>query len=85
MTKGCDVMMYALSTCIHCRSTKEFLNNCGIEYECINIDQLKGEERQRVIEEVRLHNPLCSFPTIVIGDKVIVGFREDELREALNL
>jgi hypothetical protein len=25
------------------------------------------------------------FPTIVIGDKVIVGFYEDKLREALGL
>ena len=83
--EGCDVKLYALSTCIHCKNTKEFLNGCGVQYECVEIDKLKGEERQKMIEEVRSFNPQCSFPTIVIGDKVIVGFREDEIKEVLNL
>lgn len=83
--EGCDVMLYTLSTCIHCKNTKEFLKGCGVEYKCIDVDTLTGEERQKVIEEVKSYNPKCSFPTIVIGDKVIVGFREDELKEALNL
>ncbi len=83
--EGCDVMLYALSTCIHCQNTKEFLNKCGVDYKCVEIDKLTGEERQKVIEEVKQHNPKCSFPTILIGDKVIVGFREDELKEALKL
>lgn len=83
--EGCDVKLYALSTCIHCKNTKEFLNGCGVQYECIEVDKLEGEERQKVIEEVKSYNPRCSFPTIVIGDKVIVGFREDEIKEVLNL
>jgi hypothetical protein len=28
---------------------------------------------------------MCSFPTIVIGDTVIVGNREDKIKEALGL
>ena len=81
----CDITLYALSTCIHCKNTKEFLNACGIDYKCIEVDKLDGEERQKIIDEVKQYNPRCSFPTIVIGDKVIVGFRQDELKEALNL
>ncbi len=81
----CDVKLYALSTCSHCRSTKDLLNNCGVEYECIDVDKLTGDERKAMVEEIRQINPSCSFPTIVIGDKIIVGFREDEIREALNL
>ncbi|GKT08068.1 glutaredoxin family protein [Desulforhabdus sp. TSK] len=81
----CDVKLYALSTCSHCRNTKDLLNNCGVEYECIDVDKLTGDERKAIVEEIRQINPSCSFPTIVIGDKVIVGFREDEIREALNL
>jgi glutaredoxin-like protein NrdH len=81
----CDVKLYALSTCSHCRNTKDLLNNCGVEYECIDVDKLTGDERKAMVEEIRQINPSCSFPTIVIGDKIIVGFREDEIREALNL
>ncbi len=83
--KECDIMIYTLSTCVHCKSTKEYLDGCGVEYNCIDVDKLDGEERQKVLEEVKQYNPRCSFPTIVIGDKVIVGFRQDEIKEALNL
>ncbi|MCX5829517.1 MAG: glutaredoxin family protein, partial [Deltaproteobacteria bacterium] len=31
------------------------------------------------------YNPNRSFPTIVIGDKVIIGFNEKALREALGI
>ena len=37
------------------------------------------------MEEVRKFNPSCSFPTIVIGDKIIVGHKEDEIKAALGL
>ncbi len=81
----CDVKLYALSTCSHCRSTKEYLNACGVNYECVDVDKLEGEERKKMIEEIKALNPACSFPTIIIGEKIIVGFRQDEIKEALNL
>jgi len=49
------------------------------------VDLLEGDERTAIIEDVRKLNPNCSFPTTIIGDKVIVGFKEDELKEALGL
>ncbi len=81
----CEVKLFALSTCSHCRSTKDFLNECGISYECVDVDKLDADERKKVLEEVKQLNPNCSFPTIVIGGKIIVGFREDEIKEALNI
>lgn len=83
--KECDVMLYALSTCVHCKNTKEYLNECGVNFNFIDVDKLEGEERQKILDEIRKINPRCSFPTIVIGDKVIVGFRQDEIKEALGL
>jgi glutaredoxin-like protein NrdH len=80
-----DVRIYTLTTCIHCRNTKEYLDKCGIDYDCVDVDLLSGEERRQVIDDVRKLNPNCSFPTIIIGDKVIVGFQKEEIREALNL
>lgn len=79
------VKLYALSTCGHCRNAKNFLDENGIEYVCIEVDLTSGEERQTVLDEVRAVNPNCSFPTLVIGDTVIVGFREAEIRKALGL
>ena len=80
-----SVKMYSLSTCSHCKATKKFLGECGVEYEFTDVDLLEGEERAAILEDVRKYNPRCSFPTIIIGDKVIVGFKENEIREALGL
>jgi glutaredoxin len=79
------VKMFTLSTCSHCRAVKNFLDKCTVKYEFCDVDLLTGEERQAVIEEVKKMNEECSFPTIIIGDRVIVGFKENEIREALNL
>ncbi len=83
--KDCDVKLYALTTCIHCRDTKEFLDKCGVDYDCVNVDKLGDDERRKLLEEIRKENPGCAFPMLVIGPKVIIGFKRDEIREALNL
>ena len=79
------VKIYTLSTCSHCRAAKKFLNDAHVEYQFTDVDLLDGAEREAVIEEVKRLNPRCSFPTIVIGDRVIVGNKQDEIKEALGL
>ncbi len=79
------VKMYTLSTCSHCKSTKKFLNDCKVKYEATDVDLLDVEERAAILEDVKKWNPRCTFPTIIIGDKVIIGYREDEIKEALGL
>jgi glutaredoxin len=80
-----SVKVYSLSTCSHCKTTKRLLNDCTIKYEFVDVDLLEGDERKAILEDVRKFNPRCSFPTIIIGDKVIVGHREKEIKEALGL
>jgi len=77
--------MYTLSTCIHCKNVKKFLDKCDVKYEFKDVDLLTGEERDAVLEDLRKVNAECSFPTIIIGNKVIVGFKEKEIQEALGL
>jgi len=80
------ILLYALSTCGWCKKTKEFLNNLGLEYSYIFVDLLDGKEKDDTIEDIKKWNPRCSFPTVVINDeKCIVGYKEDEIREALGL
>lgn len=79
------VKMYTLSTCGHCRAAKKFIGDHGVVFTYTDVDLLTGLERQEMIEEVRQFNPACSFPTIIIGDRVIVGFDESAIREALGL
>jgi glutaredoxin-like protein NrdH len=79
------VKIYSLSTCSHCKSTKKFLSDCTVMYDFVDVDLLEGQERKAILEDVRKFNPKCSFPTIIIGDIVIVGFKENKIREALGL
>jgi glutaredoxin-like protein NrdH len=79
------IMLYALSTCGWCARTKDFLRKLGVEFDYTYVDLLEGKEQDDVMNEVEKWNPNGSFPTLVIRDqKGIVGFREDEIREALG-
>jgi glutaredoxin len=78
------ITLYALSTCIWCKKTRELLSSLGVTFDYIDVDLLKGEERSRAVEEVKRFNSSVSFPTLVIGEESIVGFREKEIKEALD-
>ncbi|MBF0303918.1 MAG: glutaredoxin family protein [Desulfamplus sp.] len=80
-----STLVYALSTCSHCKAAKRFLTECQIDFKCVEVDALTGEERQNTISDIKKINPRCSFPTIVINDKVIVGFQEEQIKEALGI
>jgi glutaredoxin-like protein NrdH len=79
------VKMFTLSTCSHCKTTKKFMKDNGIDFDYVDVDLLQGDERQRVLEEVEQYNPQRSFPTIIIGDIIIIGFRERDIKEALGI
>jgi glutaredoxin len=80
------IQLFGLSTCIWCKKTKELLDKIGCQYEYIFIDLLNEKNRQHALKEVKKWNPRSSFPTVVINNKkCIIGFKEDELKEALNL
>ncbi len=79
-----EITLYALSTCIWCEKTKKLLTSMGIGFNYIYVDLLKGDDRVKAINEVKRYNSNNSFPTLVIGDKSIVGYREKEIKEALK-
>jgi len=78
------ITLYALSTCIWCDKTKKLLTGLGVAFQYIYVDLLKGEDRSETIEQIIHYNPSSSFPTLVIGEKPIVGYREKEIKEALQ-
>jgi len=79
------VMLYALSTCGWCNKTKELLRQIGVAFDYSYVDLLDGTEQDNAIAQVEKFNPSGSFPTLVIDNKkAIVGFREQEIREALG-
>lgn len=84
MAEHVHVKLYALSTCGHCKTTKRFLDELNVDYDATEVDLASGEERKALVEEIKQVNPSLTFPTLVIGTKVIVGFKEQEIKEALE-
>ncbi|AOY59521.1 MULTISPECIES: glutaredoxin family protein [Desulfococcus] len=80
-----NIQVYSLSTCSHCKATKRLLAECTVQYDFVDVDLLEGDERKAIIEDIKKINPRCSFPTIIIGNKVIVGYKEKEIKEALGM
>jgi len=78
-------VLYALSTCSHCKSTKKLFFECNVEYEYIQVDDLEGQERKAILADIKTLNPRCSFPTVKINDIVIVGYKEKQIKEALGI
>lgn len=80
------IFLYTLSTCGWCKKTKELLKERGVTYEYIDVDNLKAEERKIAIEDLKSRNATLGFPVIIIDNsKIISGFKEDQIKEALGL
>lgn len=79
------VKVFALSTCSHCKNARKLLDAHNVPYDVVEVDLCTGDAREQAINDVKKVNPQCSFPTIIIGDKVIVGYKEDEIKKELGL
>lgn len=82
--KKADIKLFALSTCIWCKKTKQLLDDNNLEYNYLFMDKLEGDEKKKAKEELKKWNKSCSYPTIVINKKCIVGFEEDEILAELE-
>jgi len=78
------IKLYGLLSCPHCREAREYLHGQQAEFDYVYLDLLVGEEKSDAMRELRNINPEVTFPTIVIGDKVIVGFKKERIAEALE-
>ena len=80
-----EVKLFALSTCGACAQIKAFLDANQVEYTSDYLDLAQGSQRDALAEEVKKLNPAFSFPTLLVNGKVVVGFRENLIKEALGL
>ena len=64
---------------------KQFLREHCVDFEYIDVDLLEGDERTKVLREIYKLTKGYSFPVIIIGDCILVGFNEAKLRKELGL
>ncbi len=79
------IRLYALTTCEYCQSIKRMLAEFAPPHEVVEVDVITREERRRYLEDLKKVNPACSFPTTVIDDQVIVGYKIQEIKETLGI
>lgn len=78
------IKIYSLSTCDNCRDTMNFIASRGVEFTFVDVDILEKAERKKELSELKKINPKCTFPTTVIGIKIVIGYDERKLAEALE-
>ncbi|KAF0208757.1 MAG: glutaredoxin family protein [Actinomycetota bacterium] len=79
------VKVFALSTCPYCRMTRKYLDENAVAYDVVEVDLLEGQARTDAIDEVKRLSGGSSFPVVIIGDEVIVGFNKKRIKELLGL
>jgi glutaredoxin len=83
-TDTIPIILYSLQSCGHCKDVKKMLQHRQVPFKTVYVDMLVGNERSDVLRDVKKVNPSVSFPTLVIGEKVIVGFKLEAIEEALE-
>ncbi len=80
------VFVYALSTCVWCKMTKQFLRDSSVAFEYVDVDLCSEEDKEKIRKNIKGLGGSLSYPTTIIdGKKIVMGFRKDLLKEALEL
>lgn len=81
-----QIVLYALSTCGWCRKEKQLLRDNNIEFEYVDIDLCSDEDYDKIRDDILNRGGRFSFPTIIVDDKILItGFKEDQIRETLEI
>ncbi|HSW57691.1 MAG TPA: glutaredoxin family protein [Dehalococcoidales bacterium] len=74
------VKVYSTPNCPWCRRTKQFLENNNIKYQDMNVAEDKAARNEMIEVTHQL-----SVPAITIDGQIIIGFKENELKEKLGI
>jgi glutaredoxin len=86
-----EARLFALSTCPYCRMTKKYLDEHEVAYVLTEVDKLDGTTsdpdtpKGAAVAEVKELSGGTSFPVVVIGEEVVVGFNKSQLAKVLGL
>lgn len=80
------VLVYALSTCVWCKMTKQYLKDNDIEYEYVDVDLFDEADKEKIRGHILSKGGALSYPTIIIDDAILItGFRKDKFKEILSI
>lgn len=75
-----NVKIYTTPSCVYCKMAKEFFKNNNIAYEEKNVAQDAAARDEMIQKSGQL-----GVPVIEVAGKIIIGFDQPELKEALHI
>ncbi len=82
--KNARIKLYSLSSCAHCKDVRLLLKERNLDFDWVSIDMLAGTERADTMRELKKYNAACTFPTLVVDEDVVVGFKKEKIIELLD-
>jgi len=80
------ILLYTLSTCAHCKATKQFFRENDVEFEYLDVDLCDQQNLQEIKNDILKRKSNFAFPKIIIDDQIfITGFDKDKITKALKI
>jgi glutaredoxin-like protein NrdH len=84
--KNRDILVFTLSTCQWCKKCKAWLNERGIAYRYIDVDNIQYSQKSELIDYIikKFGNVRISYPFMICDDEVVVGYNPGKYEELMN-
>jgi len=79
------VFLYTLSTCPWCHKAKQFFKMKQIPFDYVDYDLQPELEQEKIIEKMLELTGNRSFPVVIIGSQIVVGYDPEKYSEAMGL
>lgn len=74
-----EIKVYSTPSCPYCRMAKEYLKSKGVEFQDIDVTQVREALREMIAISGQM-----GVPVIKIGDEVIIGFDKNKIDQLLG-
>ena len=74
------VTIYSTPTCVYCRMAKDFFKKQGIAYDEKDVSTDLAAQQEMIASSGQM-----GVPVIRIGEKIIIGFDQPRIKEALGI
>lgn len=75
-----EVIVYSTPTCPYCHMVKDFLKDKNVQFKDLDVSEDKD-----ALQEMMSKSGQTGVPVLDINGKILIGFDESAIREALDI
>ncbi len=79
------IVLFSLSTCGFCLNIKKMLDDLQVDFTLLQVDEMENDQKKQAMQLLRKKNPKCSFPTVLVDEEVVVGYKVQEIKEKIGI